>query len=67
MVPIWPTAYSDHQELSPLYEWSDPEAFDALIAPALARTTDTTALISFTYTGYSVTLHSTGTVHVAPA
>jgi hypothetical protein len=57
----------DHQELSPLYEWIDPDALDAIIAPPLARTTDTTASISFTYTGYSVTVHSTGAVHVAPA
>ncbi|WP_231188353.1 HalOD1 output domain-containing protein [Haladaptatus sp. DYF46] len=59
-------AHCDQQELSPLYEWIDPDAFDAMIAPPLARNTDTTASISFTYTGYSVTVHSTGTVHVAP-
>jgi hypothetical protein len=60
-------AHCDQQELSPLYEWIDPDAFDAIIAPAPARTTDTTVSISFTYTGYSVTVHSTGAVHVAPA
>ncbi|WP_227377190.1 HalOD1 output domain-containing protein [Haladaptatus halobius] len=60
-------ANCDHQELSPLYEWIDPEALDAIIAPPLARTTHTTTSISFTYTDYSVTVHSTGAVHVAPA
>ncbi|MFB9806873.1 HalOD1 output domain-containing protein [Haladaptatus pallidirubidus] len=38
-----------------------------MIAPALTRNTDTTVSISFTYTGYSVTVHSTGAVHVAPS
>jgi Halobacterial output domain 1 len=60
-------AHCDQQELSPLYESIDPDAFDAIIAPAQARNTDTTASISFTYTSYSVTVHSTGAVHVAPA
>ena len=59
-------AHCDHQELSPLNEWIDPESLDAIIAPVQTRNTDTTALVSFTDTGYSVTVHSTGAVHVAP-
>ena len=55
-----------YQELSPLYEWIDPDALDAMIAPPLAQNTGTGASISFTYTGYFVTVHSTGAVHVAP-
>ncbi|GAA0242506.1 HalOD1 output domain-containing protein [Haladaptatus pallidirubidus] len=60
-------AHCDQQELSPLYECIDPDALDAIIAPPLAQNTDTTVSISFTYTGYSVTVHSTGAVHVAPS
>ncbi|GAA0250227.1 HalOD1 output domain-containing protein [Haladaptatus pallidirubidus] len=60
-------AHCDQQELSPLYKCIDPDALDAMIVPPLARNTDTTVSISFTYTGYSVTVHSTGAVHVAPS
>ncbi|SIR98547.1 hypothetical protein SAMN05421858_4988 [Haladaptatus litoreus] len=58
-------ANCDHRELSPLYDSIDPDAFDAILARTRTNI-DTTTSISFTYAGYSVTVHSTGTIHVAP-
>ena len=60
-------ANCDHRELSPLYDCIDPEAFDAILAPQMIKNTETTASISFAYAGYSITVQSTGTVHVTPA
>ncbi|WP_231189283.1 HalOD1 output domain-containing protein [Haladaptatus sp. DYF46] len=59
-------ASCDHQELGPLYDSIDPDAFDAILAPPTTKNTDTTTLISFMYAGYSVTVQSNGTVNVSP-
>ncbi len=60
-------ASCDHQDLGPLYDFIDPDAFDTILAPPSTKNTETTTSISFTYSGYTVTVQSTGTVHVAPA
>jgi hypothetical protein len=60
-------ANCDPQELSPLYDFIDPDAFDAILAPPTTKNTNTTTSITFTYVGYTVTVYSTGTVNVAPA
>ena len=56
----------DHQELNPLYDSIDPDAFDAILAPPTTKNTDMTTSISFTYADYTVTVQSNGTVNVAP-
>lgn len=57
----------EQQELSPLYDVINPDAFDTVLASQTAAHADSAATISFTYTGYSVTVENTGTVHVHPA
>jgi Halobacterial output domain 1 len=59
-------ANCDHQELGPLYDSIDPDAFDAILAPPTTKNTDTTTSISFMYAGYTITVQSNGTVNVAP-
>lgn len=53
-------------ELSPLYDPIDPEAFNAILVPHPTATTEPTASIPFTHTGYTVTVQNSGTVQVSP-
>ncbi|KZN22563.1 hypothetical protein A4G99_19030 [Haladaptatus sp. R4] len=54
-------------EVGPLYEWVDPDSLDAIFDGHSTRTRNSATSISFSYTNYTVTVNSTGTVHVAPA
>lgn len=62
-------AEADPTELPPLYEAVDPDALDKLLGGGLGRSGGQDGYLTFTYAGYSVTVHADGeiVVHAAEA
>jgi hypothetical protein len=56
----------DPANIEPLYTTIDPEALDALFAPRNDGTARTTGQITFTHTGFEITVNSDRTVTVEP-
>lgn len=52
-------------DLPPLYDYVDPEALDALVAHSTGRPDRTDLTITFSFSGYEVTVHEDGEVVVS--
>lgn len=57
------TTDRDPMAMSPLYQWIDPEALDALVSDRDARTAETVT-ITFSYDDVLVTIDSTGGIEL---
>ena len=58
---------TEPMELPPLYDVLDPDALEALIELNAARPAESDIHVTFTFNGYTVTVHTYGIIAVQPA